>query len=210
MFLSTLREIIINKPECLKNYINTLMPLYFAQSNSEDEPIRNIVSESIGKLFITHPDEIKGPLEQALLSQNIMTVSTVARSFKFSAHNNTNPHHFNSFVNILIQLVKQNDLAVKKNSLQSLNQIVYNNNLKSCVKDHVEEIVQVCLNEATIKKELIITVDLGPFKHTVDNGAAIRKAAFNLMETLAEQFSFNQSQVIDAVVVGILDTNEDV
>ena len=30
MFLSTLREIIINKPECLKNYINKLMPLYFA------------------------------------------------------------------------------------------------------------------------------------------------------------------------------------
>ena len=68
----------------------------------------------------------------------------------------------------------------------------------------------MCLNETPIKKELIITVDLGPFKHTVDNGAGIRKAALNLLETLSEQFSFNQSQVIDAVVNGILDTNEDV
>ena len=63
MFLSTIKEIILNKPECLKNYISTLMPLYLSQSNSEDEPIRNIVSESIGKLFITFPEEIKGPLE---------------------------------------------------------------------------------------------------------------------------------------------------
>jgi hypothetical protein len=63
MFMSTIREIIVNKPECLKNYISTLMPLYLQQSNSDDEPIRNIVSESIGKLFISHPDLIKQPLE---------------------------------------------------------------------------------------------------------------------------------------------------
>ena len=67
MFLSTLREIITNKPECLKNYIGTLMPLYLAQSTSEDEPIRNIVSESIGKLYVTHPEQIRPVLEQALL-----------------------------------------------------------------------------------------------------------------------------------------------
>jgi len=63
MFLSTIREIIMNKPECLKNYINVLMPLYLFQSKSEDEPIRNIVSESIGKLFIHHYELIEGPLE---------------------------------------------------------------------------------------------------------------------------------------------------
>ena len=28
MFMSTIREIIINKPECLGDYISTLMPLY--------------------------------------------------------------------------------------------------------------------------------------------------------------------------------------
>lgn len=54
MFMSTIREIIINKPECLGDYISTLMPLYLVQSDSEEEPIRNIVAESIGKLFITH------------------------------------------------------------------------------------------------------------------------------------------------------------
>ena len=56
MFLSTLREIIMNKPDCLQPYIRNLMPLYLSQSSSENEPIRNIVSESIGKLFIHHFD----------------------------------------------------------------------------------------------------------------------------------------------------------
>jgi len=120
MFLSTIREIIINKPECLENYISTLMPLYLSLSNSEDESIRNIVSESIGKLFIIHPRQITDPLRQALVSNNVMTVSCCARSFKYSAHNNKNPQCFKEFVAILCELVSKNDLAVKKNALESL------------------------------------------------------------------------------------------
>jgi len=93
------------------------MPLYLNQSTSEDEPIRNIVSESIGKLFISHPKLMEEPLLHALHSNNEKTVSTCARSFKFSAHNNQNPHDFEKFVPILINLMKQKDLAVKRNAL---------------------------------------------------------------------------------------------
>ena len=64
--------------------------------------------------------------------------------------------------------------------------------------------------ETPIKKELIVTVDLGPFKHTVDNGSAIRKAAFSLLENMVEQYSFNQLQVVDAVIQGFQDSNDDV
>jgi hypothetical protein len=39
------------------------MPLYMAQSTSEDEPVRNIVSECIGKLYVAHPNEIRPVLE---------------------------------------------------------------------------------------------------------------------------------------------------
>ena len=72
------------------------------------------------------------------------------------------------------------------------------------------DIVQAALAETPIKKELITTVDLGPFKHTVDNGVPNRKAAFSLLETLVEHFSFNQQQVVESVIQGIADTNEDV
>lgn len=120
MFLSTVKEIIFVKPECLSQYLNVLMPLYLGQSNSKDEPIRNIVAESIGKLFVTHPDALAPYIEQSLGSNDASTVGTYARSFKYSAHNNNQPEKFQKFVTILVNLIGHSDLAIKKNSLESL------------------------------------------------------------------------------------------
>jgi cullin-associated NEDD8-dissociated protein 1 len=41
--------------------------------------------------------------------------------------------------------------------------------------------------ETVIKPELITEVDLGPFKHKVDEGIPIRKAAYALLDSLVEK-----------------------
>jgi hypothetical protein len=56
-----------------------------------------------------------------------------------------------------------------------------------------------------------MAVDLGPFKYNVDNGAPIRKAAFVLLENITEKFyNINQAPVVDVVIKGFADKNEDV
>jgi cullin-associated NEDD8-dissociated protein 1 len=90
-----------------------------------------------------------------------------------------------------MQLLLQKDLAIKKNTLESLSMIVYNNHLNVLVADKLEDLVKVTLAETPIKKELITQVDLGPFKYNQDNGAVIRKAAFSLLENITEKFSYN-------------------
>lgn len=96
--------------------------------------------------------------------------------------------------------------------MDSLSQVAYNKHTKRTLQTENAylTLVRESLAETPIKPELVVTVDLGPFKHVVDHGAAIRKSAFCLLENICEKFNFNQAEVVDAVIVGFQDTNEDV
>jgi hypothetical protein len=52
MYMATIKEIIIIKPECLVSYLDKLMPLYVNQAKSADASIMSIVSESLGRLYV--------------------------------------------------------------------------------------------------------------------------------------------------------------
>lgn len=57
--------------------------------------------------------------------------------------------------------------------------------LTVCPDKHTHEIIVSFVVQ--LQKELIREVEMGPFKHTVDDGLDIRKAAFECMYTLLEQ-----------------------
>jgi hypothetical protein len=52
LFLNTIREIIIHNPKCLKQFIPKLLSLLLEQSRNEDEQIRGIVAENLGRTYI--------------------------------------------------------------------------------------------------------------------------------------------------------------
>lgn len=47
-------------------------------------------------------------------------------------------------------------------------------------------LIQYLYNETKVRNELIREVEMGPFKHTVDDGLDLRKAAFETMYTLLD------------------------
>ena len=52
--------------------------------------------------------------------------------------------------------------------------------------DTSSSLIQHLYNETKVRKELIREVEMGPFKHTVDDGLDLRKAAFECMYTLLD------------------------
>jgi hypothetical protein len=54
-----------------------------------------------------------------------------------------------------------------------------------------------------VRAELVVEVELGPFKHKVDHGLPMRKAAFQLLETLNTKESFSSEEIarlLDTIV----------
>ncbi len=74
---------------------------------------------------------------------------------------------------------------MRRNALEALSTIVHNH--PRVLKDDIKTLMQLTVPETTIRPELITEVDLGPFKHKVDNGLPIRKASYSLIDTMLEK-----------------------
>lgn len=91
LFLNTIREIIIHNSKCLELYLTKLLPLLIDHSKNEDEQIRNIVAESIGRLFIIYSRYMVENVEKSFKSPNPLERSTIVKSFKYAASKETDP-----------------------------------------------------------------------------------------------------------------------
>lgn len=62
-----------------------------------------------------------------------------------------------------------------------------------------------------IRADLITEVDLGPFKHKVDEGIPIRKAAFGLLDTMVEKLpeKTDCGHITEIAIKGLDDTAEE-
>lgn len=113
MYMATIKEIIIIKPECLVSYLDKLMPLYMNQSKSADASIMSIVSESLGRLYVQNSDKLKPALLAIIDSDDAAGIQTAMKSIKYSAYKNKDTAAFAEFVPKLIAAIQSPDLNVQ-------------------------------------------------------------------------------------------------
>jgi hypothetical protein len=96
---------------------------------------------------------------------------------------------FEELVQLLLNCENSEDLTVRKNALEGLNSIAYKNwqILKQDLKN--SRVLQFCYKNTPKNKAHIEIVDLGPFKQERDLGQPMRKAAYQLLETLQDRDS---------------------
>eukprot|EP01121_Diplochlamys_sp_Union-15-3_P014419 TRINITY_DN458_c0_g2_i1.p1 TRINITY_DN458_c0_g2~~TRINITY_DN458_c0_g2_i1.p1 ORF type:complete len:262 (+),score=47.75 TRINITY_DN458_c0_g2_i1:30-788(+) len=83
-----------------------------------------------------------------------------------------------------LSLLKDKELAVRRSALFTINYAAHHK--PNILRKYLKEYLPVLYGETRIKPELIREVDLGPFKHKVDDGLELRKAAFECMYTLLD------------------------
>ncbi|XP_019849564.1 PREDICTED: cullin-associated NEDD8-dissociated protein 1-like [Amphimedon queenslandica] len=187
LLLHSLKEIISNAVyDKLKQHVVHIWDVLFHHFQSTEEGTRNVVAECVGKLTLVDPQTLLPKLKENLASESAHVRGTVITAFKYTISDQPHPidSQLQDCIEEFMKSISDSDLNVRRMSLVAFNSAAHNK--PSLIADLLDTILPNLYNETKVKKELIRQVEMGPFKHTVDDGLDLRKAAFECMYTLLE------------------------
>lgn len=148
-------------------------------------------------------------LENSFKSSSGLERATVTKSFKFGAAKETSALDLSFFIEHLVRAIGDADITVRRFALESLTAITHVHS--ETVKEDAPKMQAAALQMTKIDPSLVKEVDLGPFKHKIDDGIPIRKAAFALIETMIERIPSKVDCVLitEAAIKGLDDSAEE-
>ncbi|KAF9934606.1 Cullin-associated NEDD8-dissociated protein 1 [Linnemannia zychae] len=194
----------------LEAHASQIWTLLFDNCESQEEGTRNVVAECLGKLTLTNPYKFLPELQARLRSDSPQIRGTVVSAFKYTFTDNTRSYDelLRPLIVEFLSLIKDKDLNVRRLSLSTLDSAAHNK--PYLIRDVLGQLLPLLYQETNVVEELIHIVEMGPFKHRVDDGLEIRKSAFECMYTLLEKcrdrleiFAF-----IDRILVGLVDQSD--
>lgn len=209
LLLMSIREIIDTKLQDVTDHFETLSGILFENAKSSEEKIRNVVSECLGKLFAASGLEMLQEFESRLSSTNQLVRSTIAKCIKYAATKEADPTAISALLPDIIELASDTEHQIRQFTLESLISIAHH--LPELLRGECETLSKIITGEVELKKELIKEVDLGPFKHKIDEGRPIRKAGLVLLDTMFEKMPerINVPVTLDIILIGLSDPDDD-
>ncbi|KAL3700206.1 hypothetical protein R1sor_018228 [Riccia sorocarpa] len=193
LLLHSLKEVIarqsldeVGKVEFKETDVQKILSLLFTHCESEEEGVRNVVAECLGKLALIEPEKLVPALKERTASPSAFTRATVVIAIKYTIVERPQPidAYVKPCISSFLMLIKDEDRHVRRAAVSALSTAAHNK--PALIMDLLPTLLPLLYDQTVVKKELIRTVDLGPFKHTVDDGLELRKAAFECVDTLLE------------------------
>uniref|UniRef100_A0A8C2F7L8 Cullin-associated and neddylation-dissociated 1 n=1 Tax=Cyprinus carpio TaxID=7962 RepID=A0A8C2F7L8_CYPCA len=171
LLLHSLKEIISSASVAgLKPYVENVWALLLKHCECTEEGTRNVVAECLGKLTLIDPETLLPRLKE-FCGEYILELVLINFSFLI-------------LLGDFLKTLEDPDLNVRRVALVTFNSAAHNK--PSLIRDLLDTVLPHLYNETKVRKDLIREVEMGPFKHTVDDGLDIRKAAFECMYTLLD------------------------
>lgn len=190
LLLAALKEIIVvfaNQNLDFQPYLSVVLPVLLEQCRSDEESVRNIVAECLGVLTAMNNEQILPVLLN--ISNDVedkLSRRMVANALRFSlsrSSSSVGSAVLSTAMVHFLPLLEDSDLEVKRAALLMVNTAVHHN--PHSIEAHLSGTVMPLLLE-TLKIKLERTVDLGPFKHKVDDNLPLRKVSLTCVETVLD------------------------
>jgi len=242
LLLSALREVLSQHGRAfdVTPYGGTVMPLLTAHCNHEDEGVRNMTAECLGKLASVSPEKIVSLLAEMAGDADVNTRWTVATALKYAAASVATAPFLRDAAAQLLSGLTDADLSVRRAALLSLNAIVHHRVavVKPYLRDETKDgegeskggAADVDMEDgglaytgasiadvgvfpilySSMELKLQREVDLGPFKHKIDDGLPLRKAAFSAMDSILEyaRERVNANSFMTHLISGLKDVDD--
>ncbi|XP_040015031.1 cullin-associated NEDD8-dissociated protein 2 [Xiphias gladius] len=208
LLLHSLKEVISACPaSSLSPHVESIWALLFQNCESQEEGTRNLVAECLGKLTLVKPAQLLPRLKQQLRAGSPLARSTVVTAIKFTIVDQPAPVDslLKDCIGDFLKTLQDEDINVRRVALVMFNSAAHNK--PSLIRGLLGTVLPRLYKETKIRKDLIREVEMGPFKHTVDDGLDVRKAAFECMYTLLDSCleGLDILQFLDHVEEGLKD-----
>eukprot|EP00931_Biecheleriopsis_adriatica_P101392 TRINITY_DN76542_c0_g1_i1.p1 TRINITY_DN76542_c0_g1~~TRINITY_DN76542_c0_g1_i1.p1 ORF type:complete len:1272 (-),score=340.55 TRINITY_DN76542_c0_g1_i1:76-3891(-) len=224
LLLTSLREVISlgvsqrqgsrSLAEHLKPHVPRVLPILCQYADSQEESVRNVVSESLGHLLVVDQDAVMQALTTLFSNRDKdswrMRAAAVA-SVRFAAAKHCQASTVMPLKDQLLTSLSDEELQVRKTALHSVNVVCVSPTCSEILRAHTDLIFERIKEDSKQKPEYCREVDLGPFKHKVDDGLPLRKFAYTVCTSLLAAYpeQIASPALIDLVLQGMGD-NEDV
>lgn len=173
------------------------------------EAARNIAAECLGKLALTNPAHYLPLLQTRLADESAGIRAAVISAVRFTFTDDSAAYD----VVLAPQLVnflpmRDPDLNVRRLALSTLNSAAHHK--PHLLRPSLPALLPQLYEETVVNPDLIRIVEMGPFKHRVDDGLDVRKAAYEAAYTLLDTCtsSLQMHDLFVRVNAGVSDDNE--
>ncbi|ETN80880.1 HEAT repeat protein, partial [Necator americanus] len=226
LLLHALKEVIGHEStnivpiEVFRSRISEIWPVLIAHADGNEEGTRNVVAECLGKLCVIDPHGLLPELKilNDIFTKNLVASpsarvrSTAVTAVKFMISDEKRPVDaaLQQCIGEFLQTMTDSDLNVRRVALVVLNSAAHNK--PSLIRGLLDVLLPSVYSETQVRKELIREVEMGPFKHQVDDGLDLRKSAFECMYTLLESCleKLEVFEFINYVENGLRDMHHDI
>ncbi|RPB29718.1 TIP120-domain-containing protein [Terfezia boudieri ATCC MYA-4762] len=212
LLLHSLKEIIQHSNSTtadIKPYAKHMWSSLFAIAKNDDS--KAVGAECVGRLTIIDPYSFLPELQKHLNSSDSSVRGMVISAIRYTFTDTLASYDDllrPIVVDFLTVMVEDREFENRRLALTALNSAAHNK--PHLIMPHLERLLPLVYRESVIRPELVREVQMGPFKHKVDDGLEVRKSAYETLYALLET-SFSGINPIDfytRVIAGLEDEHD--
>lgn len=166
--------------------VERTLELLMLHCTSDEEAVRNVVADCLGKLTLLDAARLIPALQGRLTDTSANARATMVLSLKCCITDKPQPVDaaLAPALEKFLLRMEDDDRHVRRAAVQVLN--VGAHNKASLIQGLLPTLMPLLYQQTVQRPDLVRVVDLGPFKHTVDDGLELRKSAFECLDTLLD------------------------